>query len=137
MDSAAFYASSGAVLVVDDEADIRKLVNALLTAAGYTVFLADSGEHALQVFQKHSSEITLLLADVVAPGMSGPMLAERLIELQPHLKVVFMSGYEASTIVRRYVVQRRYVLLSKPFQTGRLVQAVEDAIGPAHRGMHG
>lgn len=137
MDTGAIYASSGAVLVVDDEAEIRKLVNALLTAAGYTVFLADSGEHALQVFQKRSSEITLLLADVVAPGMSGPMLAERLIEMQPHLKVMFMSGYEASTVVRRYVVERRYVLLSKPFDTQKLVRAVEEAIGPARRGMHG
>jgi two-component system cell cycle sensor histidine kinase/response regulator CckA len=137
MEPAATYGSSGAVLVLDDEAEVRKLVNALLTAAGYPVFVADSGEHALQVFAKHSSEITLLLTDVVAPGMSGPLLAERMIELQPHLKVIFMSGYAASSVVRRYVVERGSIFISKPFNTQELVQTVEAAIGPAQRSMHG
>lgn len=131
------FASSGAVLVVDDEPEIRKLVSNILTHAGYSVFLADSGERAISAFNKHANEITLLLADVVAPGMSGPMLADQLLEVHPHLKVMFMSGYNASMIVRRFVVERGFLLLPKPFSSDRLVNAVQQAIGPARRTVHG
>ena len=130
------YASSGAVLVVDDEPEIRKLVSVILTTAGYTVFLADSGEHALRLFHKHASEITLVLTDVVAPGMSGPMLVDELLELQPHLKVLFMSGFNESQVVRRYVVERGFVLLQKPFTAEQLLNEIQESIGPA-RAMHG
>jgi DNA-binding NtrC family response regulator len=130
------YAYSGAVLVVDDEPEIRKMVSVVLAQAGYTVFLADSGETAKSLFQKHASEITLLLTDVVAPGMSGPMLADQLLECQPHMKVLFMSGYNASMVVRRYVLERGFALLAKPFTAAQLVAAVEETIGPAHRPPH-
>ncbi len=131
------YASSGAVLVVDDELEIRKLVTAILTNAGYSVFQADSGESALRMFNKHANEITLLLSDVVAPGISGPMLADQLLELHPHLKILFMSGFNASMVVRRFVVERGFPLLPKPFTSERLVTAIQQTIGPARRGIYG
>jgi two-component system, cell cycle sensor histidine kinase and response regulator CckA len=130
------YGSSGAVLVVDDELEVRKMVSAVLAHAGYRVFLADSGDIAKRVFQEHASEITLLLTDVVAPGMSGPMLADQLLEWQPHVKVLFMSGYNASMVVRRYVLERKFALLAKPFTAAKLVSSVEETIGPAHRFIH-
>jgi CheY-like chemotaxis protein len=101
------------------------------------VFSADTGEHALRLFGKHANEITMLLADVVAPGMSGPMLADQLLELQPHIRVVFMSGYNASLVVRRYVVERGFMLIQKPFTPEQLVSAVEQTIGPPRRVLHG
>ena len=79
------------ILVVDDEPDVRKLVSAMVTHYGYKALTADSGDHAIAIFKKNQP-IDLLLTDVVAPGMSGPMLAEKLTELQPGLKVLFMSG---------------------------------------------
>jgi CheY-like chemotaxis protein len=130
-------ASSGAILVIDDEPEIRRLVTTILGNAGYTVFSADTGEHALRLFGKHANEITMLLADVVAPGMSGPMLADQLLELQPHIRVVFMSGYNASLVVRRYVVERGFMLIQKPFTPEQLVSAVEQTIGPPRRVLHG
>jgi two-component system cell cycle sensor histidine kinase/response regulator CckA len=132
----ASYASSGAVLIVDDEPDIRKLVGLILTSAGYTVFTADSGDQAIRTFKKHGNEITLLLTDVVAPGMSGPMLADQLLESQPHLKILFMSGYDASQVVKRYVIERGFTLVPKPFTAEQLVEAVRSAIGPP-QAMHG
>ena len=112
------------------------MISAVLVQAGYTVFLADSGDSAKRVFQKHASEITLLLTDVVAPGMSGPMLADQLLEWQPHVKVLFMSGYNASMVVRRYVLERGFALLAKPFTAAKLVASVAETIGPAQRSMH-
>lgn len=127
------YGSCGAVLVVDDEPTVRKLVSAILASAGYAVILADSGESAIRLFAKRGSEITLLLTDVVAPGMSGPELAKHLTEASPHLKVLYMSGYYDSMVVRRFVLERGYPLLPKPFTAEKLLEAVEGAIGPATR----
>lgn len=106
---------SKTILVVDDEPEIRKLVAAMAGQFGYAVMTADSGEHALQLFKNHKGPIELLITDVVQPGMSGPMLADRLTALQPDLKVLYMSGYDNTMVVQKYVVEKGHVLLSKPF----------------------
>src|SRR5437763_17183989 len=93
---------SKTILVVDDEPEVRKLVGAMVTQFGHQAVTADSGDHALTLFRKHG-HIDLLVADVVAPGMSGPMLAEKLTELQPALKVLYISGYDQTSIVQKYI----------------------------------
>ena len=103
------------ILVVDDEPEIRKLVSAMVTQFGYTVLTADSGEHALTLYRNHKGPLTMLIADVVAPGMSGPMLADKLTALQPDLKVLYISGYDNTHVVQKYVVEKGHALLSKPF----------------------
>jgi two-component system, cell cycle sensor histidine kinase and response regulator CckA len=113
------------VLIVDDEADIRKLVGATVQRQGYTVLTADSGEHAMKLFEKHGP-IDLLLTDVVAPGMSGPMLADKLAELQPGLRVLYMSGYDNTQVVQRYVIERGHALLHKPFTVEQLTRKIEE-----------
>jgi DNA-binding NtrC family response regulator len=116
------------ILIVDDEPEVRKLVGAMVSRHGFDVISADSGEAALQEYQKHGGPIDLLLTDVVAPGMSGPMLADRLAEKQPGLKVLFMSGYDNTSVVQRYVVERGYDLLHKPFTADELVTKVNEMI---------
>jgi two-component system, cell cycle sensor histidine kinase and response regulator CckA len=103
------------VLVVDDEPEIRKLVGAMVSQFGYTVLTADSGDHALTIYKNHKSPIELLITDVVAPGMSGPMLADKLSAIQPDLKVLYISGYDNTHVVQKYVVERGHMLLPKPF----------------------
>ena len=120
------------ILVVDDEPEIRKLVSAMLTNAGYQVLLADTGEQAIKLFRKQAKTIDLLLTDVVAPGMAGPTLADQLTELKPDLRVLFMSGYDSTQVVQRYVVERGYSLIVKPFTMDQLaarVRAVLDSAG--------
>jgi len=113
--------SSGSkpILVVDDEPEVRKLVGAMVGSFGYNVLTADSGEHALTLF-KHHGPFGLLITDVVAPGMSGPMLADRLAVLQPDLKVLFISGYDNTHLVQKYVIEKGYALLPKPFTVADL-----------------
>jgi CheY-like chemotaxis protein len=110
---------------VDDEAVVRKLVAAILGHLGYTVLTADSGVRALALYERLGTEIDLLVADVVAPGMSGPTLAERLTELQPGLKVLYISGYDQSHVVQTYVLERGCPFLTKPFSATQLAEAVE------------
>jgi two-component system, cell cycle sensor histidine kinase and response regulator CckA len=119
------------ILVVDDEPEIRKLVSAMVSQPGYTVLTADSGEHALTLYRHHKEKIDLLITDVVAPGMSGPMLADKLTELQPGLKVLFISGYDSTQVVQKYVVEKGHALLTKPFTIEQMQAKVGEILKPA------
>jgi DNA-binding NtrC family response regulator len=116
------------ILVVDDEPEIRKLVSAMLSSSGYRIILADTGEQALKLFRKQPQAIDLLLTDVVAPGMAGPTLADQLTELKPDLRVLFMSGYDSTQVVRKYVVEKGHLLLPKPFTLQQLEAKVAEAL---------
>jgi two-component system, cell cycle sensor histidine kinase and response regulator CckA len=111
---------SKVILVVDDEADVRKLVSAMVVQLGYKALTADSGDHALKLYQNLNREIDLLITDVIAPGMSGPMLADRMTALQPNLRVLYISGYDNTHVVQKYVVEKGHQLLSKPFTLDQL-----------------
>jgi two-component system cell cycle sensor histidine kinase/response regulator CckA len=112
------------ILVVDDEPEIRKLVSAMLTRSGYRVVSADTGENAIRLF-RNNPNADLLLTDVVAPGMSGPMIADQIAALKPDIKVLFMSGYDGTQVVRRYVVEKGYSLIAKPFTMEQLRSKVQ------------
>ncbi len=116
------------ILVVDDEPEIRKLVSAMVRQFGYEVMTADSGEHALTLFKNHKGPIAMLITDVVAPGMSGPMLAEKLTEMQPNLKVLYISGYDNTHVVQKYVVERGHALLAKPFTVAELQTKMKEML---------
>ena len=103
------------ILVVDDEPEVRKLVGAVVGQSGYTALTADSGEHALTLVKNLKEPLELLITDVIQPGMSGPMLADRLTALQPDLKVLYISGYDNTHVVQKYVVEKGHALLTKPF----------------------
>jgi DNA-binding NtrC family response regulator len=113
-------AKKRAILVVDDEPEIRKLVGAMVKQFGYEVITADSGEHAMKLYKNQKGGIEMLITDVVAPGMSGPMLADKLTALQPGLKVLYISGYDNTHVVQSYVVEKGHALLPKPFTMGAL-----------------
>ena len=116
------------ILVVDDEPEIRKLVGAMISQFGYTAITADSGEHALTLYKNQKAPVALLITDVVQPGMSGPMLADKLSALQPDLKVLYISGYDNTHVVQKYVVEKGHALLAKPFTVGELQQKMRQLL---------
>jgi len=126
--SSQLSAAERTILVLDDEADVRKMVAAMLTSNGYKVLNAENGDNAIKAFKKSKQPIDLLLLDVVSPGMSGPMVADRIAELQPGLRVLFMSGYGSTNVVQRYVVEKGYALLTKPFTEPQLAKKVREVL---------
>jgi DNA-binding NtrC family response regulator len=116
------------VLVVDDEQDLRNLVANVLTEFGYKVVTASSATRAVALISKMDVPPDLLLTDVVMPGMSGPMLADQLLAKFPSGRVLFMSGYDERQVVQRYVVEKGFALIIKPFQLHSLCAAVKNAI---------
>jgi two-component system cell cycle sensor histidine kinase/response regulator CckA len=121
---------SHTVLVVDDEPEVRKLVAAMLVRNGYKVLSADTGENAIRLF-RNNPDTELLLTDVVAPGMSGPMIADEIAALKPGIKVLFMSGYDGTQVVQRYVIEKGYSLLVKPFNVEQLERKVRGVLALA------
>jgi two-component system cell cycle sensor histidine kinase/response regulator CckA len=117
-----------AILVVDDEMDILRLVETVLTRDGFQVVLAKGADNAIVAFGKLARKPVLVLTDVVMPGMSGPMLVDRLTELNPQQAVLFMSGYDERHVVQRYVVEKGFSLLTKPFTPRQLTVAVHKAL---------
>jgi len=119
------------ILVVDDEQEILNFVQTALNRGGFSVVQAQSGDIALEVFGKLEVPVDLLLTDVVMPGMSGPMLADRLLAMQPSLPVLFMSGYDDRQVVQRYVLKEGFALLTKPFTLEMLNDKVQEMMPDA------
>ena len=119
------------ILVVDDEQEILAFVQSALHRAGFASILAQSGDVALELFEKLQSPVDLLLTDVVMPGMSGPMLVDRLLAMQPSLPVLFMSGYDDRQVVQRYVLKEGFALLPKPFTLETLTEKIHQLIPAA------
>jgi PAS domain S-box-containing protein len=116
------------ILLVEDNAGLRKLATRLLAPAGYTVLGAASGEEALRLLEGHDAPVHLLLSDVVMPGMSGRQLAERLAQIRPGMKVLYMSGYTSDTIVRHGVLDAKVPFLNKPFTAAALLRKVREVL---------
>ena len=112
------------ILVVEDNLDIRTLIRTFLEKAGYAVLTADDGEEGLRVYERHQSSIGLLLTDVMMPKMDGVELADRVLQLDAHLPVLFMSG-DAPRI------GLHSSCLAKPFKSGDLVGRVAQVLGPS------
>src|SRR5262249_8649696 len=105
-----------------------ELVHTILEQYGYTVLESSNGREALLICQRHQGPIHLLVTDVVMPEMNGSDLARRLALLQPEIKVLFLSGYTNSAILRHGVLERDCAYLQKPFAPTTLVRKVRDVL---------
>lgn len=116
------------VLVVDDEAGVRKLAARILRTRGYAVLEAASGAEALVVARAWHGRIHLLVTDVVMPEMTGWELATRLQDERPGLETLYISGYAENSVVHEGGLDKKVNFLQKPFAAGALVQKVRNLL---------
>jgi two-component system cell cycle sensor histidine kinase/response regulator CckA len=114
------------ILLVEDEAFVRKVTAQVLESAGYSLVIAASAAEALQAYRGCSERVDLLLADVVMPGMSGRELASEFERTYPSVRVLLMSGYTDQ--LARCERPRRGQCLAKPFSMGMLLLRVREAL---------
>jgi two-component system cell cycle sensor histidine kinase/response regulator CckA len=121
---------SEVILVVEDEHAVRALIRDVLQPLGYKVLEAPNGIEALALAlaERHKEPISLVLTDVVMPGMSGRELADRLMLLRPKTKVLFMSGYPDDAAFQHSVVPSGVPLLQKPFTSDALARKVREVL---------
>jgi PAS domain S-box-containing protein len=114
------------ILLVDDDPAVRAIVSQLLTDRGYAVSTASDGDEAGAIAE--TTNVDLLLTDIVMRGMSGRETADRLRVLRPGLAVLYMSGYTDDAIVRRGLLRRGTAFIQKPFSSEELARKVRETI---------
>jgi two-component system cell cycle sensor histidine kinase/response regulator CckA len=125
--------SPATILAVDDDHAVLALLDQILTEAGYRVLLANGGWSAIHTYEKIAQPIQLLLTDVIMPDLTGPVVAERLRARQPDLQVLFISGFHDADLVQRFVTQRGFALLPKPFTVNGLLRVVQESLTALQR----
>jgi CheY-like chemotaxis protein len=111
---------AGAVLLVEDQSEVRRLAGTILRNMGLAVLEAGDARQAIALAQRFEGEIRVMLTDVIMPGMNGKELAERMGQLRPQTRVVFMSGYTDRVMSRDGVLDSSVVYLQKPFTAEQL-----------------
>ncbi|MEO7085473.1 MAG: PAS domain S-box protein [Gemmatimonadaceae bacterium] len=125
---------SGTILLVEDDDSVRALAHRLLKNAGFSVLVAESGPAAIQIAKEYVGHITLVLSDVVMPGMSGLEMVEVLETARPGIGVLMMSGYPDGEFGRRGIETHRYEMIEKPFTRDTLIGRVQAAIADHRSG---
>jgi PAS domain S-box-containing protein len=116
------------VLLAEDDPSVREIVADVLTRKGYRVLRAPDGQTALEMARAVPGEISLLLTDLVMPGMTGRELAEALTAARPSVRVLYMSGYTDDAVVRHGVLAEGLPYLQKPFTPGALAFKVREVL---------
>jgi CheY-like chemotaxis protein len=116
------------ILLVEDEANLRYLARQYLEKQGYKVIEAADGAVAMQIAVAHEKIIHLLLTDVIMPGMNGRELAQRISEIRPNVKVLYMSGYTENVIGHNGMLDAGIRLLQKPFNLRDLKSIVREVL---------
>jgi len=120
------------ILLVEDEDAVRKLVRRTLEKQGYQVLVAASGTEALELAQSDPRRIHLVITDVVMPQMGGRQLADRLKALRPDIRVLLVSGYTESSVLRNGNLAEGEAFLQKPFTPHRLARQVRELLDRAN-----
>ena len=118
----------GVVLLVEDEAPVRRFAARALENKGYTVLQAESAEEALDVVSNREGVIDLVITDVVMPGMDGPTLVTHARKARPGLRVIFISGYAEEVFENNLDPAMRYSFLPKPFSLKELASRVKEVL---------
>jgi len=119
---------SETILVLEDEARVRRLICEVLAGRGYRVLEAVRGEEAIRMAAEHRGRVHLLLADVVLPEMSGPQALEQIRLRQPNMKVLFMSGYTDEAMAHHGILDSGAPFLQKPFLPETLARKVREVL---------
>jgi len=112
------------ILVVDDEECIRKLINKILTAAGFSVLEAENGKHAVEVYRCNMDKIVLVTLDIRMPGISGIDTYRQLASLNPKIRVILCSGY-----LKDYMPEgANAISIQKPFSVDGFQQKIKEVL---------
>ena len=102
------------VLIVDDDALVRRLVVDILKPLGYTVIEASSGKEAITIINSFHGNIDILLTDIIMPEMNGRQLADVFLSQRPGKKVIFMSGYTDEALGHNHMLDEGIIFIEKP-----------------------
>jgi len=121
-----------AILLVEDEGQVRRFAAQVLESLGYTVLQAANGNEALERLEKDPAAVDLLISDLIMPDLGGIALANLARRKHPGLPVLFISGYSEGALVRHEMGEVGAAFLQKPFSLQDLAEKVRDMLNLAH-----
>ncbi|TLS65638.1 response regulator [Mariprofundus erugo] len=118
------------ILLVDDDAPIRNAICTVLNQLGYRMYCAEDGIEAIEKYREFQSCIDLVLMDIVMPRLSGDEAYRRLCDINPAIRVIFMSGYDQKQSMK-HLAMEGITLIAKPFSIAQLSQTIAAELGRA------
>ncbi len=124
------------VLIVEDESDVRRMAERILTKNGYSVISTSRGEEALAIFRDPARAVDLLLTDVIMPEMRGTELVAKATTARPGLAVLYMSGYSHEVLPPKALAQNAsHGFIEKPFSASALLKTVRQLVDKGADGL--
>ena len=121
-------AKKGVILLVDDEETIIEVCSQMLQRLGYHVLEASDGQRAIDIFEKEKDAIDIVLLDMRMPGMNGAAVYQRLIQIQPNVKVILFSGYFDNKNIRKILDNKNVDLIQKPVRLRQMSQKLQSML---------
>ncbi|MFH1350135.1 MAG: PAS domain S-box protein [Pseudomonadota bacterium] len=119
---------SETILLVDDEENIRDLGQNMLARFGYTVITAQEGESAIELYQKGKNRVDLVILDLIMPGMGGRRCLEKLIDINPLIKVIIATGYSTDGTTKKEIKEWAKGFMDKPYKLRQMLETVREVL---------
>lgn len=119
---------SETILLVEDDSTVRQVTASLLQMFGYRLIEAEDAEAAVGLFRQHSDTVQLVISDVIMPKLSGKDLYDRLKQINPRVKFLFVSGYTADILLQKGLGNEEIGFLSKPLQPEVLSRKIREIL---------
>jgi CheY-like chemotaxis protein len=116
------------ILLVDDDEPIRELAEEILKRFGYNVLSVKDGESALKMYQKKKEDISLIILDLIMPGMGGAKCLEEILKINPSQKVIIASGYSSNGSAKDLLEKGAKDFIKKPYEMRPMLAAVRDVL---------
>jgi PAS domain S-box-containing protein len=116
------------ILLVEDEISILKLVTAMLEKLGYTVLSTNSPGRAINIVKEYTDDIHLIFTDIIMPEMNGQDLVNKILQINPNIKTLLMSGYTADIIANQGMLEKGVNFITKPFTMKKMAAIVSEVI---------
>ena len=117
------------VLIIDDEPQVLEHCREILEGAGYRVLTAEDGQEGLEIFRAQHETIDVAIVDWILPDLDGRVWIDCLLEVDPRVRVIFLTGHRIDEVTWEQVEHKISSLLNKPFSVEELLQAVARALG--------
>jgi two-component system cell cycle sensor histidine kinase/response regulator CckA len=121
---------TGKILIVEDETPVRLFEVHALNNKGYEVIDTADAESAMTYLESEGHNISIVITDVIMPGITGPQMVEKIREKYPHIKFIFTSGYAEESL--SYFDQNEHHFLAKPFTLNELASKVKEVLEEGH-----
>jgi CheY-like chemotaxis protein len=122
------HGSGELILIVDDEADVRRVTRAALVGNGYQVLTANNGAEAVALYASRLTDIHAVITDMSMPVMDGPATVRALLKLNPSVRLLAVSGLMERGKVEPLVRSGLVTFLGKPFSAPRLLTTLRDVL---------